>query len=95
MNAARASCFAASVAVPVTSPGPGSGDVSSIVQHDRLDPRVLELDRLVVGEAGGGVDLALLSAVAWPNSGNSTIVTSSGVRFAEPRSAWSMIHDEP
>ena len=29
-------------------------------QHDRLDARVLELDRLVVGEAGRGVDGALL-----------------------------------
>ncbi len=35
------------------------------------------------------------SAAAWPYSGYSTIVTSSVVRFADPRRAWSMIHDEP
>ena len=35
------------------------------------------------------------SAVAWPKSGNSTIVHVAGVRFADWRSAWSMIHELP
>ena len=52
--------MAASVVVPVTRPGPGSGTMSSTVQDDRLDAGLAQLDRLVVGEPGRGVDGALL-----------------------------------
>ena len=46
-----------------------------------------------VAVQNGAVDAA--TAAPWPKSGYSTIVRSSGVRFAEASRAWSMIQDEP
>ena len=65
-------------------------------EDDGLDARLAQLDRLVVGEAGGGIDGALLER------GRLAVVRELDDRRRRPASgpptasrAWSMIHDEP
>jgi hypothetical protein len=94
-NPATASCLDDAVAVETISPGPGSAVTSSTWRTNAGVPASSSWTGSLFAKPVAASTAPWATAAPWPKSGYSTIWRSFGVRPAEPRRAWSMIHDEP
>ena len=95
MNRAIPSAFESSVLTPAISPGPGSGTIRSTCSTTACSPPRSSWTGSLLAKPVAASTASCWTATPWPKSGYSTIVTSSGVSWTEPSSAWSMIHEEP
>ena len=95
VNALRASRLEASVAVPVTRPGPGSAMLSSTPRTTGSIPARFSAIGSLLAKPVAASTAPCWSAAVWVYWGNSWIVTSLVVRPADCSSAWSWIQEVP